>query len=240
MTSGISRGSLGQRQRRVRAGASDALDGRRGVALEDGAVLDERQLLGRLLDRVPVRVLRAALDVVDLVARQVNGTRSRTRGLLSRRWATTPSVGACTSISRPVPTAAVTGPPGLADVDDPAPGDVALERPGRLQFDFGPGGFGDRCQFAVEVVHCGVPFRLPIESEPSGRSVRSGCVGPRCCKRRRQRRWIVEEVDGGGEEQSAGDGGGEVQDPVGVARRIAEEHVAQHLLGDRVACANSR
>ena len=41
------------------------------------------------------------------------------------------------------------------------------------------------------------------------------------------------EVDGGGEEQSTGDRGGEVQDAVGVAGRITEEHVVQHLFGHR-------
>src|SRR5246127_4633468 len=71
-------------------------------------------------------------------------------------------------------------PPGLADVNHPTPRDVPFERPRRLQFDFFPSGFGDRCQITVEVVHrCVVPFRLPIESEPSyegvaGRSVTSG------------------------------------------------------------------
>ena len=42
----------------------------------------------------------------------VNGTRSRTSGWLSRRWATTPSPGEATSSRWPVLTAAVTGPPG--------------------------------------------------------------------------------------------------------------------------------
>ena len=43
---------------------------------------------------------------------KVNGTRSRTSGLLSRRCATTPSPGAATSSRWPVLIAAVTGPPG--------------------------------------------------------------------------------------------------------------------------------
>jgi hypothetical protein len=42
----------------------------------------------------------------------VNGTRSRTSGLLSRTCATTPSPGAATSRRWPVLIAAVTGPPG--------------------------------------------------------------------------------------------------------------------------------
>ena len=42
----------------------------------------------------------------------VNGTRNLTSGLLSRKWATTPSPGGETSSRWPVLTAAVTGPPG--------------------------------------------------------------------------------------------------------------------------------
>ena len=41
---------------------------------------------------------------------------------------------------------------------------------------------------------------------------------------------VVEEVGGRHEEQAAGDGGREVEDPVVVARRIADEHVPEHLL----------
>src|SRR5262249_59663293 len=44
---------------------------------------------------------------------------------------------------------------------------------------------------------------------------------------------VIQEIRGGREEQPAGDGGGEVQQPVGGAGRGAEEHVRQHLLGDR-------
>ena len=61
-------GVVGQLQRRVAAGAADALDRCGGVALEDGPVFGEGQLLGGDLDRIPVGILRAALHVVDLRA----------------------------------------------------------------------------------------------------------------------------------------------------------------------------
>src|SRR3954471_4474998 len=53
-----------------------------------------------------------------------------------------------------------------------ATGDVPLERSGGLGFDLTPRIFGDRGELAVEVVHGGWPFRLPIDSEPSYQSGR--------------------------------------------------------------------
>ena len=107
---------------------------------------------------------------------------------------------------------------------------MAFECPRCLQFDFVPGDFGDRRQFAVEVVlHWLGPFRLPIAMSLQ----RLGQRGRgRPLERRGKGRWIIEEVDGGGEEQPTGDGGRKVQDAVGVARWVAEEHVAQHLFGN--------
>ena len=166
MTSGISRGSSGRVSAGLELARADALDRRGVVALEDGPVLDERQLLGGVLDRIPVGVLRAALDVVDVVARQ------RERHPQPHQRFAVPQVGHHAVAGRrhveQVAGADRRGDraAGLADVDDPAAGDVPLERPRRLQFDFGPGGFGDRCQIAVQVVHWRVPFRLPIASEP--------------------------------------------------------------------------
>ena len=73
---------------------------------------------------------------------------------------------------------------------------------------------------------------------------RAGRVGRRRSRRAdglaggggRAAREVVEEVGGRHEEQGAGDRGGEVEDAVVVAGRVADEHVAQHLLGDRRAC----
>ncbi len=83
----------------------------------------------------------------------VNGTRSRTSGLAvaqvgDHAVAGRGDVEQMAGADRRGHRAA-----GLADVDHPPSGDVPLERPGRLQFDLRPGGFGDRGQLAVQVVH---------------------------------------------------------------------------------------
>ncbi len=59
-----------QRQRGVGTDTPDAVDRRVGVALEDRAVLGERQFLGGILNRIPVGVRGTALDIIDGGARQ--------------------------------------------------------------------------------------------------------------------------------------------------------------------------
>src|SRR5690606_41008471 len=54
-----------------------------------------------------------------------------------------------------------------ADIDNPPAGDVPLEGAAGLQLDLGPRDVGDRGKLAVQVVHHGIPFRLPMPSEPS-------------------------------------------------------------------------
>src|SRR5262249_34914188 len=120
-------------------------------------------------------------DVVDLRTRQRERNAQPDKGFACPQ-VSNHAVDGCLDIDQP--TAADRRrdrTAGLTDVDHPAPGDMPLECPRRLQFDFGPSDVGDRCQIAVEVVHHWVvPFRLPIESEPSsdagvaGRSVTSG------------------------------------------------------------------
>src|ERR1700753_4131353 len=181
MMSGISLGSWGSVSGLFWLGERVPLDRRGGVALEDGAVFHECQLLGRIFDRIPVGVLGTTLDVVDF------RTRQRERNPQADKRFACPqmsdhAVGGGLDIDEPTGAdARGDRPAGLADVDHPAPGDMPFERPRRLQFDFGPGDVGDRRKIAVEVVHNWVvPFRLPIESEPSsdegvvGRSVTSG------------------------------------------------------------------
>src|ERR1700722_3222383 len=78
------------------------------------------------------------------------------------------TVAGCFDIEQPAGAYRGCGRPGrFADVDHPAAGDVPLEGPPRLHFDFVPGFFGDRSKIAVQVVHCGIPFKLPIANEPS-------------------------------------------------------------------------
>src|SRR6516164_921870 len=43
---------------------------------------------------------------------------------------------------------------------------------------------------------------------------------------------VAEEIRRWHEEQATGDRGGEVEYPVVIAGRVADEHVGQHLLGD--------
>src|ERR1700729_3678757 len=50
------------------------------------------------------------------------------------------------------------------------------------------------------------------------------------CRRTRTGGPVIEEVGGWHEEQVAWDGGGEVEDSIVVARRLADEHIREHLL----------
>ena len=129
---------IGQAQHRIRRGLSDPLDAGRPVPLEDRTVLDERELLGRVLDRVPVGVLRTALDVVDVSA--LEGERDTQP---HKRFAL-PQVGHHTAGGR-LHVGQMTGadgrghgPAGIADVDHATTGDVPLEGSGSFQFDFRP------------------------------------------------------------------------------------------------------
>jgi hypothetical protein len=60
----------GQDHRRVARPLPDALDAGGRVALDNGAILGERDLLGGVLDRLPVGVLCPPRHVVDLLAAQ--------------------------------------------------------------------------------------------------------------------------------------------------------------------------
>jgi hypothetical protein len=47
---------------------------------------------------------------------------------------------------------------GTVHVHDPPRGQVPLQRAGGLLPDLGPGGIGDRCELAVQVIHRRVPL----------------------------------------------------------------------------------
>ena len=148
----------------------------------------------------------------------------------------TPSPGEATSSRCPVLTAAVTGPPGSLTSTTRRPAMCRLNVRRRLQFDFRPSLFGDRSQIAIQVVHRGVPFRLPMPSDPSRDAETTGPLRGASCSsgsRIRQRRWAIEKVGRGGEEHASGKGCREVQDAVGVSRWVTDEHVGQHSFGDR-------
>ena len=102
----------GQRERRVGRALPDPGDAGGRVALEDGPVLGEGDLLGRVLDRLPVGVLRAALDVVHAVPADRERDPELDQRLRDARAAITPSAGASISARWPVPTLASSGPSG--------------------------------------------------------------------------------------------------------------------------------
>ena len=58
----------GQGHLRIAGALADADDARRGVALENGAVLGKGDLARGVLCRLPVGIVRAALHVVNLLA----------------------------------------------------------------------------------------------------------------------------------------------------------------------------
>ena len=60
----------GQRHLRIAGSLPDAHDSGSGIALEYGAVLGKSELARGVLRRLPVRVVRATLDVVDRLALQ--------------------------------------------------------------------------------------------------------------------------------------------------------------------------
>ena len=84
----------------------------------------------------------------------------------------------------------------------------------------------------MQVVHAGAPLQAANAEGTlgivggAGRTRGAGRIG--CAGRVGK---VVEEVGRRREEQAAGDGRGEIEDAVGVARRLADEHADQHPLG---------
>ena len=68
MASGYSRTSAGQRHHRIAGTLADAADAGRGVTVEYRRDLRRRRSPRGVLGRLPVGVVGAALDVVDLLA----------------------------------------------------------------------------------------------------------------------------------------------------------------------------
>src|SRR5262245_60704537 len=62
-----------QRDARIARSLTNAFDARGGVALEDGSVLGERDLSGGVFRRLPIRVGRTALDIVDHLTIELEG-----------------------------------------------------------------------------------------------------------------------------------------------------------------------
>lgn len=146
----------GQDHRRVARPLADTLDAGGRVALDNRAVLGERDLLGGVLDRLPVGVLCPPRHVVDLLPAQ--GER-RTQ-LYQRRHSPQPGLYA---IARRVNVAHPADANGgeiharrALDVHHAPASQVALERAGGLLLDLRPGLVRDRRKLAVQVIHRGI------------------------------------------------------------------------------------
>src|SRR5262249_14312868 len=129
----------GQAHRRVAGSLADAVGAGRRVALEDRAVFGEGYLPGRVLDRLPVGVLRPSFDVVDLLAAQ----RERRAQLHDRRDLALPGDHALAGrVDVAHPAGPHRGEPlagGPVHVDQAAAGQGALARARGLPPALGPG-----------------------------------------------------------------------------------------------------
>ena len=125
------------------------------VALEDGAVFGEGDLARRVLRRLPVRVVGAALHVVDCLAIELE----RDAQLDQRFHLALPRDDA---VPRRLDAPQVAGadggqpgPPRRLHVDHAPSGQVALERARRLFLDLRPGRIGNGSELAMQVIHVG-------------------------------------------------------------------------------------
>src|SRR5262249_21934128 len=121
-----------QVQLRVGGAGADALDARRGVAVDDRAVLGEGERTGGVLDRLPVRILGAALDIADLLLvecdRHAQLAQRKARALAGQHAA--PGRVDVLYVAGACRRQVIAG--GALHVDDPPRRQVALERAGGL------------------------------------------------------------------------------------------------------------
>src|SRR5215831_1424966 len=162
---------------RVAGPLANALNAACGIALENRLVLGKGNLLGRVLCRLPVRVVGAAFDVVDHLAVELERNAQLDQSL-------DPALPRKNAIARRRDTqqmpGADRGQGGAAwavQIDDAASGEVTLQSARSLLLDLRPRRVGDWGKLAVEVVHDrGVPLSEPMPSEPSGTGG-VGCAG---------------------------------------------------------------
>src|SRR6185312_7362973 len=159
---------VGDRQARLRGGLVDALDGARRIAVEDRVVLRVGDAGGRVDQRLQLGILRAPLDGVHLLPRQIEVGPQLDEGqdLPARRL----HVGH-RALVEPLATSGVHrragGPERPHEVDELAASQLQLEDPGGFLVDLLPRGGGDGGELTLEIVHSPFPpFRLPIPSEP--------------------------------------------------------------------------
>ena len=126
-----------------------------GIALEYGAVLGKGDLARGVLRRLPVRVIRATLDVVDRLAIQLE----RNTQLDQRLHLALPGDDAFRrSGDRPQVAGADGREAGARrplHVDDAPSGKVALERARCFLFDLSPCRIGNGGKLAMQIIHVG-------------------------------------------------------------------------------------
>src|ERR1700722_11659278 len=143
----------GQRHDGIACSFSNASDAGGGIALEYGGVLGKGDLPRGVLRRLPVRVVGAALDVIDGMAIQVERNTQLDQRLYFtlprddafRRRGDGPQVAGADSreqgASRPV------------QVDDAPSGEIALERARGFLFDLSPCRIRNGSKLAMEIIH---------------------------------------------------------------------------------------
>ena len=156
-----------------------------------------------------------------------------------------PFAGAAIVRRWPVPTAERRGAGRPLHVDDAPSGKVALERARCFLFDLSPGGIGNGGKLAMEIIHVVMsPLREPMPSEPSrtdglDEDETDAAVSPQpAAQEVAAAGWstrfvfghVLQKRRGRHEEQVSGDGAAEIEQPVVVAGRPADEHVLEHLL----------
>ena len=209
------------------------------VAVEDGAVFGKGELLRGVFRGLPVGVLRSALHVVDGLAGelkrdaqlhqrldlalagddavcgsgdglQVAGARLRAERCLPAKERPRPAVrpDSASAFSSSLPQSATMRRRRWAPAPD--------------------GGYSSFSPFSDPIlsdVSCADEAGSDVRCRrgdalwiPVGAGASAADVVEKCCRRH--------------EKQAAGDGGAEVEQPVVVARRTADEHILQHGLGD--------
>src|SRR6185312_2666989 len=157
----------GKGQDRITGALTDAADAGCGIPVEDGPILGKGQDLRGILGGLPVGIVGAALDIVDLLAIELEGHAQLDQRLdlaLPRQDSVCGRLevlqmaradGGKRHSARPL------------HVDDAPPGQIALEGARGFFLDLGPGFIRYRGKLTVKVVHeAGSPLSEPMSSEP--------------------------------------------------------------------------
>ncbi len=141
------------------------------VAVEDGGAFGDRDLMRGAIERLEVDVVRAAVGVAQLVARQreVGAQFDQRQDAALQGGHAVGGAGAQrlgpAEIGRRVLPAQRS-----REVDELARRERRCEPVAGLLVEQVPARLGDRRQRAKQMVHDGAPLRLPIPSDPSSRS----------------------------------------------------------------------